>query len=163
MSIFSNINEDNERQSQNPDIPQGQNIPYNQGTQDEEEPLDEEDLDDDEVFDDDLDDEEEWEEYEDLEIDALTGQRKKVKKRRRKTTSTKRRTTSRKRKYKKSKIPGLSYRFSWKEFFGITWLKRWFSRKTGIPTTKQGRRNKLGRIILGWLGLSTDKRKKNKK
>ena len=63
MSIFSNINEDNERQSQNPDIPQGQNIPYNQGTQDEEEPLDEEDLDEDEVFDDDLDNEEEWEEY----------------------------------------------------------------------------------------------------
>ena len=44
-------------------------------------------------------------------------------------------------KKKKFRIPGLT--FSWKRFFGITRLKQWIARKTGIPTTKQGRQRKL--------------------
>ena len=53
--------------------------------------------------------------------------------------------------YKKTGIPGLKIRFSWKEFLGITSLKRWFSRKTGIPTTESGIRKKLGRKLAKWL------------
>lgn len=48
-------------------------------------------------------------------------------------------------KKKKFKIPGLS--FSWKRALGITKVKRKISKATGIPTTKQGRRNKLGRFL----------------
>lgn len=43
--------------------------------------------------------------------------------------------------------PGLS--FSWKRAIGITKLKRSIARATGIPTTRSGRRNKLGR----WMGM----------
>lgn len=46
---------------------------------------------------------------------------------------------------KKSLIPGLS--FSWKRAFGVTKVKRKISKATGIPTTKQGRRNKLGKML----------------
>jgi hypothetical protein len=46
---------------------------------------------------------------------------------------------------KKSIIPGLS--FSWKRAFGVTKAKRKIAKATGIPTTKQGRRNKLGKIF----------------
>ncbi|MCR5223588.1 MAG: hypothetical protein K6C11_00335 [Bacilli bacterium] len=46
---------------------------------------------------------------------------------------------------RKSLIPGLS--FSWKRALGISGLKNKISRKTGIPLTKQGRRNKVGRIL----------------
>jgi hypothetical protein len=46
---------------------------------------------------------------------------------------------------KKSGIPGLS--FSWKRALGITSAKQKIARKTGIPTTKQGRRNKIGRML----------------
>ena len=46
---------------------------------------------------------------------------------------------------KKSMIPGLS--FSWKRAFGITRVKRRIAKLTGIPTTKQGRRAKLGRML----------------
>ena len=46
---------------------------------------------------------------------------------------------------KKFKFPGVS--FSWKRALGITSLKRKISRKTGIPTTKQGRKNKLRRLL----------------
>ena len=53
--------------------------------------------------------------------------------------------------YKKTGIPGLKIRFSWKEFLGITSLKRWFARKTGIPTTESGIRKKIGRRIAEWL------------
>jgi hypothetical protein len=45
---------------------------------------------------------------------------------------------------KKSLIPG----FSWKRLLGITSLKRKISRATGIPTSKQGRKNKLRRKLL---------------
>lgn len=46
---------------------------------------------------------------------------------------------------KKSVIPGLS--FSWKRALGITKTKQKIARATGIPTTKQGRRAKLGRMF----------------
>lgn len=46
---------------------------------------------------------------------------------------------------KKSLIPGLS--FSWKRALGISSVKRKIAKATGIPTTKQGRRNKVGRIL----------------
>ena len=59
--------------------------------------------------------------------------------------------TKKKSNYKKTGIPGLSVRFSWKQFLGITSLKRWFTRKTGIPTTEAGIRKKIGRRIAEWL------------
>ncbi len=46
---------------------------------------------------------------------------------------------------KKFRIPGLT--FSWKRFFGITRLKQWIARKTGIPTTKQGRQRKMEHML----------------
>ena len=46
---------------------------------------------------------------------------------------------------KKSIIPGFS--FSWKRAFGITGMKRKIAKATGIPTTKQGRRNKIGKLL----------------
>jgi len=46
---------------------------------------------------------------------------------------------------KKSSIPGLT--FSWKRALGITKAKRNIAKATGIPTTKQGRRNKIGKIF----------------
>lgn len=46
---------------------------------------------------------------------------------------------------KKSLIPGLS--FSWKRALGITSAKRKIAKATGIPTTKSGRRNKLGKML----------------
>ena len=46
---------------------------------------------------------------------------------------------------KKSGIPGLS--FSWKRALGITSAKRKIAKATGVPTTKQGRRNKLGKLL----------------
>ena len=41
--------------------------------------------------------------------------------------------------------PGLT--FSWKRALGITKLKRYISRKTGIPLTRSGRQAKLGRFL----------------
>jgi hypothetical protein len=46
---------------------------------------------------------------------------------------------------KKSGIPGLS--FSWKRALGITSAKQKIAKATGVPTTKQGRRNKLGKLL----------------
>lgn len=46
---------------------------------------------------------------------------------------------------RKSAIPGLS--FSWKRALGITAAKRKIAKSTGIPTTKSGRRNKVGRML----------------
>lgn len=48
-------------------------------------------------------------------------------------------------KRKKFKIPGVS--FSWKRALGVTSAKRRIAKATGIPTTKSGRRNKLGRML----------------
>ena len=48
-------------------------------------------------------------------------------------------------KKKKFKIPGVS--FSLNRAIGITKAKQKIARTTGIPTTKQGRQQKIGRII----------------
>lgn len=47
-------------------------------------------------------------------------------------------------------IPGLS--FSWKRALGVTAAKQRFARRTGIPTTRQGRHAKLGRGMVSLLG-----------
>ena len=46
---------------------------------------------------------------------------------------------------KKKLIPGLS--FSWKRALGVTKAKRKISKATGIPTTRSGRRAKVGRLF----------------
>ena len=43
--------------------------------------------------------------------------------------------------------PGLT--FSWKRALGVTKLKRSISKTTGIPTSRSGRRAKVGR----WMGM----------
>lgn len=48
-----------------------------------------------------------------------------------------------------TKIPGLS--FSLKRALGITKLKRNFTKKTGIPTTKSGIERKIGGTIINLL------------
>lgn len=45
----------------------------------------------------------------------------------------------------KKVIPGLS--FSWKRALGVTGAKRKVAKATGIPTTKQGRRNKVASLF----------------
>lgn len=45
----------------------------------------------------------------------------------------------------KTGIPGLS--FSWRRALGVTAAKRKIAKATGIPTTKSGRRNKVGRKL----------------
>lgn len=45
-----------------------------------------------------------------------------------------------------TKIPGLS--FSLKRALGITKLKRDFTRKTGIPTTRSGVERKIGNMVI---------------
>lgn len=37
--------------------------------------------------------------------------------------------------------------FSWETFFGITGMKRNFARKIGIPTSKSGLYQKIGRLF----------------
>jgi hypothetical protein len=39
--------------------------------------------------------------------------------------------------------------FSWKRFVGITAAKRRVSRATGIPWSRSGRNQKIGRIVTG--------------
>ena len=46
---------------------------------------------------------------------------------------------------KKKGIPGLS--FSWKRAIGVTKVKRKIAKATGIPTSKSGRRSKIGRLF----------------
>ena len=46
---------------------------------------------------------------------------------------------------KKSAIPGLS--FSAKSALGVTSAKRKIAKATGIPKTKSGRRNKVGKML----------------
>lgn len=49
---------------------------------------------------------------------------------------------------KKKLIPGLS--FSWKRALGVSKVKRSISKAAGIPTTKSGRRQKVGRMFKIW-------------
>jgi hypothetical protein len=39
--------------------------------------------------------------------------------------------------------------FSWNRLLGITRMKRNISRRTGIPWTRSGRQQKIGRMITG--------------
>lgn len=39
--------------------------------------------------------------------------------------------------------------FSWKRFLGVSAAKAKISRKIGIPLTKSGRQQKIGRIVTG--------------
>lgn len=43
------------------------------------------------------------------------------------------------------KVPGLS--FSWKRALGVTKVKQDIAKATGIPTTKEGRQKKVGKIL----------------
>lgn len=46
--------------------------------------------------------------------------------------------------------------FSWKRFIGVSQVKSNISRKIGIPLTKSGRNQKVGRIVSkGCLGIFT--------
>lgn len=56
------------------------------------------------------------------------------------------------------KIPGIS--FSWKRALGITALKQKVARTTGVPTTRGGLEQKVGRLVLGTL---LGKKKKERK
>lgn len=47
-----------------------------------------------------------------------------------------------------------------KNEYGISAIKRKFSRKTGIPTTKAGVERKLGAAVLSWI-LGGGSKKKN--
>ena len=44
--------------------------------------------------------------------------------------------------------PKLGLSFSWKRLIGISGLRNSISRKTGVPTTKEGIYRKVGRTIL---------------
>ena len=46
---------------------------------------------------------------------------------------------------KKKLVKGLT--FSWRRALGITGAKRKIAKTTGIPTSQQGRRSKLGKLI----------------
>ena len=48
-----------------------------------------------------------------------------------------------------------------KNEYGISAIKRKFSRKTGIPTTKAGVERKLGAVLLSWLLGGGSKKSKN--
>lgn len=57
---------------------------------------------------------------------------------------------------KRKGIPGLS--FSWKRALGLSAAKSRLSRQIGVPLTKGGRRQKIGRglgcaVILGFVGV----------
>jgi hypothetical protein len=39
--------------------------------------------------------------------------------------------------------------FSWKRFVGVTRAKRRLSRATGIPVSRSGRQQKIGRMVTG--------------
>lgn len=43
------------------------------------------------------------------------------------------------------KIPGLS--FSWKRALGVTKVRRKIAKASGIPTTRSGRRSKVGKLF----------------
>jgi hypothetical protein len=54
---------------------------------------------------------------------------------------------ARRRRRSNTGIPGLS--FSWRRALGVSRVKHKFARKTGIPTTRSGRNQKIGRLVTG--------------
>ena len=69
------------------------------------------------------------------------------------TTTTTTTSSSTKKRRKKTSgtqiIPGVNLTVSWKKLLGITRLKRWFTNKTGIPTTEAGIERKIGQWLIG--------------
>ncbi len=82
------------------------------------------------------------------------------------TTTTTTTSSSTKKKRKKTSgtqiIPGVNLTISWKKLLGITKLKRWFTSKTGIPTTEAGIERKIGRWLIGLI-TGGNKKKEEKK
>jgi len=82
------------------------------------------------------------------------------------TTTTTTTSTSKKKKKKTSGtqiIPGVNLTISWKKLLGITKLKRWFTKQTGIPTTEAGIQRKLGKWLIGLITGSNSKKQKTEK
>ena len=90
-----------------------------------------------------------------------------------KTTTTKKKTTTKKssttttKKKKKTSgtqiIPGVNLTISWKRLLGITKLKRWFTNKTGIPTTEAGLQRKIGKWLINLVTGKGKKQEEKKK
>lgn len=87
-----------------------------------------------------------------------------------KTTTTKKKTTTKKSSTTKKKktsgtqiIPGVNLTISWKKLLGITKLKRWFTSKTGIPTTEAGIQRKIGRWLISLVTGKGNKQESKKK
>ncbi|MCR5039137.1 MAG: hypothetical protein K6A94_07365 [Bacteroidales bacterium] len=81
------------------------------------------------------------------------------------STTTKKSSTSSTRKKRKTSgtqiIPGVSINISWKRLLGITKLKQWFTKKTGIPTTEAGLQRKIGKWAIDLItGKGKDKEQK---
>jgi len=68
----------------------------------------------------------------------------------RKSTSTRRRSSSGKvvKNTRKEIIPGVSINLSWEKILGITKLKRWFGKNTGLPTSEAGLQRKIGKAVI---------------
>ncbi|MBO7554114.1 MAG: hypothetical protein J6T82_08810 [Bacteroidaceae bacterium] len=63
------------------------------------------------------------------------------------TTTTTTGTTRKKKTTGTQIVPGVNVTVSWKKLLGITKLKRWFTKQTGIPTTEAGIQRKIGKWI----------------
>ena len=72
------------------------------------------------------------------------------------TRTTIRTSSSNRRKRKKNT-------FSWKRALGITQLKRWFTKETGIPLTKAGWERKIGKFFIDLFTGGKEEKKKGKK
>ena len=60
-------------------------------------------------------------------------------------------------------IPGVNLSVSWKKLLGITRLRRWFTNKTGIPTTEAGIERKIGQWLIGLVTGGNKQEVKKKK
>lgn len=67
------------------------------------------------------------------------------------TTSSTRKTTSRRKKKGET--------LTWKKIINVTPLKRWFTKKTGIPLTKAGWERKIGKFFIDLFLGGKDKNK----
>lgn len=83
------------------------------------------------------------------------------------TTTTTTTSSSTKKRRKKTSgtqiIPGVNLTVSWKKLLGITRLKRWFTNKTGIPTTEAGIERKIGQWLIGLVTGGNKQEEKKKK
>ena len=83
------------------------------------------------------------------------------------TTTTTTTSSSTKKRRKKTSgtqiIPGVNLSVSWKKLLGITRLRRWFTNKTGIPTTEAGIERKIGQWLIGLVTGGNKQEVKKKK